>query len=220
MTHRLNRGSLTLELAVIMPILMAMLIGIVQLGSFLIQVSRVRAIAEETAAGLARVWFIDHEEAYGSTLRRGDVGVESIAQREKYWWITSLAGAKGKTQAAEEIVRERLEREVTLPRMASADFNRLEVDVIWHPGLTGGTVSVAISLPVRIPATGWMTFSDRSGNTAICASSRATVQDPRAFINQTDFAIQKLMSSEFGGTLLEKVIEPLSRGLRALIGNE
>lgn len=218
---RLNQaGGLTLECAVVMPIVLVLIVALVWLGQLAAASMLLTRTVREAADGLARVWPIDRAEAYGESMHAGDISAGSVGRRQKYWWIGSLLFSGIKEDAAEAAIARELRGRINLPRGLEPDCDAMIIDVDWTPGAAGGSIGVKASIPVRTPASAIGTLFGKDGMLMLEANASSSVRDPRAFIDQTDFLVQAALETEAGGSFVRRIILPLNRALAAVTGKE
>ncbi len=206
----MKKGSATVEYAIILPIVFAVVITVILVFLAIYQKSLIQSLADATCEGLSMVW--GHNPLDSEDIQTGSFKKTSYDAREVYWQINPLSRTE-KESKAEAYVMKRLTGIGFLKENTSSPA---EVDVVFIAGFPYSKVKVSITTTYQVPGARLLRLVGLGELMTLKVSSEATVFDQKDMINNTDYIIQIVKASKLGN-ILEKIFNPLKEAMNSLI---
>lgn len=205
----LQKGLMTVEYAVIMPLLIFLVILLLFAVFALHDRAVLQSVTIETAESLARVWRCGENPQVW--MDSGDWSPEAREERTLYWQLGSAFSVeKGKTDRIAELLAQRLQNRRWLPmiRLNGTAGGNVQVAVSCQGGIPFATVHVETMLSASVPATGLLSHFGWDGVMRISASADAPVSDPKSLMQDIDWGLQVLQKTG-AGKLFGKISDPV-----------
>ncbi len=201
---RNHKGAISIEYALIFPLVVLCLYFIIYLGLLYYQQSVLQSIAGESIRNWAYMWGNDTEIVNVETGIEGRKGYESEGL---YWQIFSDTKNK-KAGLMKDIKMQITEKSMMKP-------TDIDIDVSYHNFLIVQKVSVHITTIYPSPAGHLFQTIGWSGEVLLETHCETVLSDPKEFIHNTDYLLQ--IYEETGvGDWVKKKCEPLTESLRKI----
>lgn len=199
-----SRGSVTVEAAVIVPVVMISVIVMIYLLLLVFQSCILQVTANHIAERAAGVYNVSTAD-----LMTGSISAKNISQLGIYRrWSSELQQKKGLEHEAGQL----------LQRNSILKSNSLLVDIEERGTPIARSVSVRLKISYDSPLGSFLKIWGLGDKIHLTAESKATVKDPAEFIRNTDYIIETAaevpLLKEFTGQwqgMIDKIIDYINR---------
>lgn len=217
-----NRGSMTIEAALIVPAVIISLIVLVYICLMLYQQAYIKSLANTAAERGAAVWANPSKDMYLEFIDR-----ESIGNTSLYWRIGEFLSGKEK-QKKYEIVNGFVLSNISKYSVFDKDRgkmtlkytdNKLNVKCDLADYVIYKKLKVTIEEEYTLPISNMLNSFGFNLEFKISASSESVVNDPVEFVRNTDFVIDSVreIDQKTGGKL-EGIVEKVTGTFDKLSG--
>lgn len=175
-----NKGAITVEYAMIFPLVIFCVIILIYLGMIYYQQALMQSIASENAENWAMLWGYDAQKVESSI---GVITRDAYQSEGLYWQFFSSADRK-KDMIRREILEDYRKRSL-LKTIEDA-----EVNITYQNYLLFQKVGVEITAKYPSPMKSFFQSVGLSGDIKLRAYSETTVHDPKEFIHNVDYLLQ------------------------------
>jgi len=210
------RGSSTIEIAIIMPIVFALILASVMLFLILYQKALIQNVAENMAESLSRHWNYK-SLTFKEEVENGAYTKNTYSEREVYWDLKFWTYGRKKADA-EKYIKEKV---MYLGPLKPARTNgrpdgHVDVSVNYKYGLIT-TVTVNIAAHYKVPGSGLLKLAGLDDLLIIRGEAQAQVYNAKNMINTTDYVIQLIRNTKAYDMFMEK-LKPVKDALNKIIG--
>ena len=179
-----NKGSSTVECAILMPIILACVLLCIFIFMILYEKTLLQNYAEDVAMSLSRQW--GYKPLPVDELETGVYKKETYEDREIYWQL-KLLGNNKKELAAYEYIRDNTKTTGILKPYKDRTGKEVqnEISVDFTPGIPS-TIQITIIAKYSTPAKPLLSLIGMNDYLIIEAKAKSTVYDPKDMINTTD----------------------------------
>lgn len=187
-----DRGSLTVEATIIVPVVIFTLIALVFIGEFLYQQSYIQSVADRTAARGAEVWNNPSKD-----MIMGYISKDKMKDVCLYWRIPVLESSKAKNvkqSKIEEYTKYLLSRVSILDKPELLNVTaKMETDYIIYK-----KIRVTVEAEYKNPFAPVLRVFGLKDTITIKTYSEAVINEPVEFIRTTDFALDVVKEIDNG----------------------
>ncbi len=187
-----NRGSLTVEATIVIPVVIFTLIALILIGEFLYQQSYIQSVADRTVCRGAEVWNNPSKD-----MIMGYISKDKMKDVCLYWRIPFLESSKArntKQSKIEEYTKYLMSRVSILDKPDSLDVTaRMETDYIIYK-----KIRVTVEAEYKNPFAPVLRVFGLKDTITIRVHSEAVVNEPVEFIRTTDFALDVVKEIDNG----------------------
>lgn len=199
------KGALTVEYALIFPIVIFCVLILIYIGFVLYQQALLQSVVSENVQNCAFLWGYDLDKL---KLQEGITSKESYLSEGLYWHIFSGADNK-KTLLQEKIKNEIKKRSILKPS------DDVDVEVIFHNYFLIQKVGLKAEMACKLPCKSFFESMGLSGDIQFHAYSEMVIHDPKEFIHNVDYILQIYEESGAGNWVREKC-KPLLDSLNSI----
>lgn len=203
-----NKGSYTLEYAILIPIIFVCVFVCILLFLILYQKTLIQNLAEETVQSISRQW--GYKPLPTDQLTTGVYKRDTYESREVYWHLKLWNSKKKEEQAESQILMAIDNLGVLKPHISKP-----KVDVIFKPGIPSEVV-VKIQVAYQVPGISLIKLIDEVDYLIIAGEARSAVYDSKDMINTSDYVYQIIRETKFYQDIMAK-IETLKGNLSKII---
>lgn len=187
-----NKGSLTVEATIVVPIVIFTLIALILIGEFLYQQSYIQSVADRTAARGAEVWNNPSKD-----MIMGYISKDKMKDVCLYWRIPFLESSKAKNikqSKIEEYTKYLMSRIFILDKPESLNVTaKMETDYIIYK-----KIRVTVEAEYKNPFAPVLRIFRLKDTITIKTYSEAVINEPVEFIRTTDFALDVVKEIDNG----------------------
>lgn len=218
-----EKGSTTLEYAILMPVVFACVLLAVYVFLILHQKALIQNLSEEAAQSLSRQW--GYKPIPVDELESGAYKRSTYESREIYWHL-KLWDKGSKQTNAQEYFNKKV-KTTGLLKLYKPDYNKgknmpkLSFDpdkpvyVEFKPGFPS-TLIVKIKAAYTIPGAGILKLVGLGEYIVIEGNAQSQVYDAKDMINTTDYVVQIIRETKIYQEFIKK-IEPLKENIDKFI---
>lgn len=208
--HNFNKGSSTVECAILMPIVLACVLLCIFIFIILYEKTLLQNYADDVAMSLARQW--GYSPLPVDEIETGVYKKETYEDREIYWHL-KVFGNKKKQDAAYEYIKKHSKSTGILEPYKDHEGNVIDNVIIvdFTPGIPS-KIQITINAKYNTPAKPLLKILGMDDYLMLGASAKSEVYDPKDMINTTDFVYQMVRETDTFAKFSEK-IKPLKEKL-------
>lgn len=199
------RGAVTVEYAIIFPIVIICILLLIYLGVLYYQQCLMQTVVSENVQSLALLWGYELD---GADVKTGITSKDAYISEKLYWHIAQETNEK-KIKAAQSIQNEIMLKSIIKPQ------NDFEVEVIYSNSLISKKVGISAKAEYPLPFKSFFKLIGSSGYVLIDTYSETVINAPKDFIQNIDYLLQIYEESGAKGWVQEKC-EPLVNALQAV----
>lgn len=209
-----NKGSTTIEAALIFPIIFLTIITLIYVSIFLYEQAYVKSLADRAAERGAAIWKNPESDMYISLVKLGD-----FKYNDPYWRLIDLNKSSKEKKIGEYIKRSLDEYSILRSRDKEGPMNTTDIafsaqvkNYIVYKKLT-----VTVDKKFKLPLGNGLAFLGIDNTIKISAKSEALVNEPAEFIRSTDLAIDMGKRVDaLTGNHLEKTMDKVYKFLKGI----
>lgn len=207
-----NRGSYTLEYAILIPMIFVCVYVCILVFLLFYQKTLIQNIAEDAAQSISRQW--GYKPLPVDELVTGVYRKDTYESRETYWHL-KLWNNKKKEEQAKEYISVGLDKIGVLRTHPS---HPIDVTVDFKPGIPS-KVFVVIEVAYKAPGTGLLKLVGKDDFIIIRCEACSTVYDSKDMINTADYVYQIIRETKVYQDIMAK-IDSLKGSLDNIINKE
>lgn len=203
-----NKGSLTVEAAIIVPVIIMTIVALILYGEFLYQKAYIQSIADRSAQRGAEIWNNPSKDMIMAQITKDRMKDVSL-----YWRIYGLDFAKsGKESKIEEYAKYLLNKSMIFGKPISVESDA----AIAEDYIVYKKIRVTVTARYKNPMGNFLRVFGVPNTIDITANSYAIINEPVEFIRTTDFAtdvVKEIDNKVFKGkgqTVVSNVKEAVS----------
>ncbi|HAA43329.1 MAG TPA: pilus assembly protein [Ruminiclostridium sp.] len=187
-----NKGSITVEATIIVPVVIFTVIALILIGEFLYQHSYIQSVADRTACRGAEIWNNPSKD-----MIMGYISKDKMKDVCLYWRIPFLESSKArntKQSKIEEYTKYLMSRVSILDKPETLSVTaRMETDYIIYK-----KIRVTVEAEYKNPFAPFLRVFGLKDTITIRVHSEAVVNEPVEFIRTTDFALDVVKEIDNG----------------------
>lgn len=173
-------GAVTVEYAIIFPIVIICILILIYLGMLYYQQCLMQSVVTESARNLAFLWGYD---PYEVDMKNGITSRNTYVDEELYRNVFSDTD-KRKKKAAQTVQNELMLKSVIKPP------DGFDVEVTYHSLLICKKIGISAKATYPLPFKGFFKLIGSSGYVLMETYSETAINDPREFIQNVDYLLQ------------------------------
>jgi len=217
-----EKGSTTLEYAILLPTVFACVFAVILVFLLLYQKAVIQNLAEETAESMSRQW--GYKSVTDDEMSTGVYKKETYEEREIYWNLKIWENG-GKEMKAGEYLRSRAAGAGPLQLFRKSpsggasetggSSDAISIAVDYNAGFPS-VLSVEIKALYTVPGAGLMRLVGMGDFVTVKGYAEANVYDAKELINTTDYCVQLLRNTKSYQIFKEKTAS-LKDGLNGML---
>ncbi|AGC68427.1 TadE-like protein [Thermoclostridium stercorarium subsp. stercorarium DSM 8532] len=197
------RGAVTVEYAVIFPIVIVCIFIIIHIGMLYYQHCLMQTVASKCVRSMALLWGYDPDEI---NIETGITDRNAYVSEALYWQLITDKNKRGE-KAAQAVLNELMSKSVIKP---SGGF---DVEMTYNNYIIFKKIGLCIRADYVLPFGDLLELVGLPGRTRMEVYSETMVHDTQDFIQNTDYLLQIYEESGARNWVEEKV-EPLLNSLK------
>ncbi len=210
-----NKGSTTIEAALIFPVIFLTIIALIYVSVFLYEQAYLKSLADRAAERGAAIWKNPESDMYISL-----VNLIDFKYNDPYWRLFDL-NKDSKEEKIEEYIKKSLDEYSILrsKKDQKSPMNTTEIDFSAEVKnyIVYKKLIVTVDKKFKLPLGNGLAFLGIDNTIKISVKSEALVNEPAEFIRSTDLAID--MSKRIDaltGNHLEKTMDKVYKFLKGI----
>lgn len=174
------KGAVTIEYALVFPVVIICVAILVYVGLIYYQQALLHSVISENAQNYALLWGYDLGEL---NTGEGITNADTYLSEGLYWQVFSQS--EKKKLALQKSIKNEIEK-----RSILEPSREIEVEVIYRTYFILQKVGLKANMTYKLPADKFLKSLELSGEIQICSYSEITVNDPKEFIHNVDYLLQ------------------------------
>lgn len=209
-----NKGSTTIEAALIFPVIFLTIITLIYVSVFLYEQANVKSLADRAAERGAAIWKNPESDMYISLVRLGD-----FKYNDPYWRLFDLNKGSKEEKIEEYIKKSLAEYSILRSRDKEGPMNTTDIEFSAEVKnyIVYKKLTVTVDKKFKLPLGNGLAFLGIDNTIKISAKSEALVNEPAEFIRSTDLAIDMGKRIDaLTGNYLEKTMDKVNKFLKGI----
>lgn len=209
-----NKGSTTIEAALIFPVIFLTIITLIYVSVFLYEQAYVKSLADRAAERGAAIWKNPESDMYISLVKLGD-----FKYNDPYWRLIDLNKSSKEKKIGEYIKKSLDEYSILRSRDKEGPMNTTDIEFSAEVKnyIVYKKLTVTVDKKFKLPVGNGLAFLGIDNTIKISAKSEALVNEPAEFIRSTDLAIDMGKRVDaLTGNHLEKTMDKVYKFLKGI----